>query len=499
MFSKNKKAEKNVQVKASLAYTICSIVQKGLTFITMPIFTRLLTEEQYGLFSIYFSWSAIITIFTTLNLPYGSFSKAMVKFEDSRNQYISAVQVICIILSVVLFAIYFPLRKYFNEIFELPTFLVIIMLVEIVANFAILCWSGRCRFEYKYISVVLVTILIALCSPAVALIFIFTTGEANKGYARILGSAFVTIAVGTAFLIYNFAKGKNPFKKDMFKYALGMNGALIFYYLSQVVFNQSDRIMISHMIGMDKAAIYSVAYNLAIVLTFIIDAINNSYVPWFYEKIKKGEAKDNKKISVLLTIFIGFLLLGIIALAPELIYILAGKNYLEAKWVVAPIAMSLLLLFLSQQFINVEFYYEKKYFLVIASIGAALVNVGLNFWLIPKYGYIAAGYTTLLSYIIFALCNYLVFVWLLKRQKLKNDMYNIPLLLLILVVFMGIGFLAMFLYNYSIVRYIIIGVVLLTLAICSKWIYKFAKKFFNKKEENEEKEEVDEVKETENQ
>lgn len=457
----------------------------------MPIFTRLLTEEQYGQFSIYFSWSAIITIFTTLNLPYGTFSKAMVKFDDSRNQYISTIQFICIMLSVVLFAIYFPLRQYFNKALELPTFLVIIMLVEIISNFAILCWTGRNRFEYKYKGVILVTILVAVISPVLALIFVFTSEE--KGYARILGYAFVTIAVGMGFLIYNFVKGKNPFRKDMLKYAFGMNGALIFYYLSQVVFNQSDRIMISHMIGMDKAAVYSVAYNLAIVLTFVIDAINNSYVPWFYEKIKKREVKDNKKISILISILISFLLLGIIALAPELIYVLAGENYLESKWVVAPIAMSLLLLFYSQLFINVEFYYEKKYFLVIASIGAALVNIGLNYWLIPKFGYVVAGYTTLISYVLFALCNYLVFVIILKKQKVKNQMYNIPVLLLVLVVFMGIGFLAMFLYNYSIVRYIIIGVVLLTLLICSKWIYKFIKKFFNNKEE------ANEVKETENQ
>lgn len=484
MFAKKQKNKKNIQIKASLAYTICSIIQKCLSFITMPIFTRLLTEEQYGQFSIYFSWSAIITIFTTLNLPYGTFSKAMVNFEDSRNQYISTIQFICIMLSVILFAIYFPLRHFFNTVFELPTFLVIIMLIEIISNFAILCWSGRNRFEYKYIGVVIVIILIAVLSPALALIFVFSSEE--KGYARILGYAFITITVGMGFLIYNFIKGKNPFRRDMWKYAFGMNASLIFYYLSQVVFNQSDRIMISHMIGMDKAAVYGVAYNLAIVLTFVVDAINNSYVPWFYEKIKKGDVKDNKKISILISILISFLLLGVIALAPELIYILAGKNYLEAKWVVAPIAMSLLLLFYSQLFINVEFYYEKKYFLVIASIGAALVNVGLNYWLIPIYGYIVAGYTTLISYILFALCNFLVFVWLLKKQKLKNDMFNIPALLLILVIFMGIGFLAMFLYNYSIVRYIIIGVVLLIFLICSNWIYKFIKEFFNKKEEADE-------------
>ena len=74
-----------ITAKVSLAYTICTILQKSLSFITLPLFTRLLTTEQYGQYSIYTSWMGIITILISLNLPYGSFSTAMVKYEDRRN------------------------------------------------------------------------------------------------------------------------------------------------------------------------------------------------------------------------------------------------------------------------------------------------------------------------------------------------------------------------------------------------------------------------------
>ena len=236
------------------------------------------------------------------------------------------------------------------------------------------------------------------------------------------------------------------------------------------------------MLGMDQAALYSVAYNLAIILTFVVDAINNSYVPWLYGKIKEDKQQENKKISILLSILIAFLLLGIIALAPELIYVIAGKEYIEAKWVVARIAMSLLLLFYSQQFINIEFYYEKKYLLVVAAIFAAVLNIGLNFWLIPIYGYVAAGYTTLISYFVFAVSNYLTVLFMMKKSKIENNIFHIPLMLAVLVVFIAIGFLAMFLYNYSIIRYVIIGVVLIAILAGSKWIIKLFKNMFKKQE-----------------
>ena len=95
-----------VQLRATSAYTICSILQKCLSFITMPLFTRLLTTEQYGQYSVYTSWSGILVIFLTLYLGYGSFSTAMVKFEDDRRGYVCGVQGVCCVLTLLFLAIY---------------------------------------------------------------------------------------------------------------------------------------------------------------------------------------------------------------------------------------------------------------------------------------------------------------------------------------------------------------------------------------------------------
>ena len=99
----------SINVKVSTAYAVCSILQRCLSFITIPLFTRLLSTEQYGQFTVYSSWSGIITIFITLNLAYGSFSTAMVKFEEKREEYIASIQGICLVLAGLFFLIYFPL------------------------------------------------------------------------------------------------------------------------------------------------------------------------------------------------------------------------------------------------------------------------------------------------------------------------------------------------------------------------------------------------------
>ena len=80
-----------VELKASVSYTVCSILQKSLSFLTLPLFTRLLTTEQYGQYTIYASWLAIFTTFLTLELPYGTFDTAMVNFKNDRDGYVSSV------------------------------------------------------------------------------------------------------------------------------------------------------------------------------------------------------------------------------------------------------------------------------------------------------------------------------------------------------------------------------------------------------------------------
>ena len=355
-----------VTVKVSTAYTMCSILQRGLSFITLPLFARLLTTTQYGQVTIFNSWSGIFSIFLTLNLAYGSFSTAMVKFEEDRKGYISSVEGICVVLSVVFLIVYLPFNHIWNSIFELPTFLVCLMVLEILCSTATQLWSGEKRFEYKYISVVAITLLSSAVSPIIQ--YIFVSHAEEKGYARIIGAAFTTCIIGGCFFIYNAVQGKKLFNKKYWEYALGFNVPLLAYYLSQTIFNQSDRIMIGRIVGTDKAAIYGVAYTLAMMLNFVLNAINNSYVPWYYGKIKEGKLIDNKNVSLGIAAFMALLLSGVIWFAPEIILVLAGPQYAEAKYVVPPVAISLLLLFYSQMFINVEFYYEEKKKLVWSSI-----------------------------------------------------------------------------------------------------------------------------------
>ena len=117
------------EVKASMAYTVCSVLQNGIAFFTISIFTGMMTETEYGTQTTFNSWEAMLTIFLSLYLAYGSFNTAMMKYSDKRDEYVSAVNMICVVMSAAFLVIYLPFRVYFNKLFKLPTELILIMVL----------------------------------------------------------------------------------------------------------------------------------------------------------------------------------------------------------------------------------------------------------------------------------------------------------------------------------------------------------------------------------
>ncbi|MCR5486618.1 MAG: hypothetical protein K6F35_03710, partial [Lachnospiraceae bacterium] len=156
-----KKLGGSKELKASSAYLICSVLQRSLSVITLPLFARVLSTEEFGYSTVYNSTMAVAVIFVSLNLPYGSFSPAMLKFEDDREGYISAVNTICSFLMVLYLGVYFLFRDFWDGLLGLPSILMIFMGIEMLMSTSTQLWMGRARFEYRYKSFVTVTLVTA--------------------------------------------------------------------------------------------------------------------------------------------------------------------------------------------------------------------------------------------------------------------------------------------------------------------------------------------------
>ena len=231
---------------------------------------------------------------------------------------------------------------------------------------------------------------------------------------------------------------------------------LLPHYLSTVLLHSSDKIIIKDIIGQAQAGIYGVAYTASMCMQLFSTSINQALQPWFFQKIKTKKLQGVYKTINAILILVAGLNLFLIALAPELIMILAPKEYYEAIWVIPPLAASVVVMFFYQYFVNVEFYFEESRLTALASIGAAVLNISLNYILIPIYGYIAAGYTTLISYLIFGFAHYFFMRQVCRKHDIPDNIFNIRHMILILLGFFGAAAVLTIGYSFSFIRYLAI-------------------------------------------
>lgn len=449
-----------VQVKASFWFLICAFFQKGISVITTPIFTRLLNTKEYGAYSVWNSWMGIITVFVSLNLYYGVFTSGLVRYEDDRKNFVSSLVSLNTLCCGSWLIFYLCTRNFWNALFNISTTQMLAMLLIIWTTSIFSFWSAEQRVDFKYKALVFLTIAMSIAKPALGCILVIYSTD--KVTARIIGLCIVELLFCVPLFIWQWKSNRQFINIKYWKYAFAFNIPLIPHYLSQVILNSSDRIMIGSLIGNDKAGIYNLAYSVALLATMFNTALMQTIEPWMYKKIKNNEAKDITRIAYGAFTLIAVVNMGMIILGPEVIAIFAPASYREAIWLIPPIAMSVYFMFQYTFFAVIEFYYKKTKYISIATMIGAVINLVTNYIFIPRYGYMAASYTTLGCYILYTVFHYL-FMRKLCRENLGYQIYNSFGIMISSVFFLAVGFGCMALYEAPVVRYavIIFGVVLM--------------------------------------
>ena len=440
-----------VQVKASFWFLVCALLQKGITILTTPVFTRLLSTAEYGQYNVFKSWMGIVTIFVSLNLGAGVYIQGLVKFGEERERYASSLQGLTSALVIIWSVIYIIFHSFWNKLFGLTTVQMSAMLVMIWATAAFNFWAFEQRVLYKYKVLVMLTLLVSMAQATAGILL--GINARDKVTAIILGMALVELIGYSGLYVIQMRRGKKFFYAKFWKYAIFFNIPLIPHYLSQIVLNSADRIMISNMIGDDEAGIYSLAYSVSSIMVIFNSALMQTINPWIYQKIKAKKIKDIENIAYISLIIVAGLNLILILLAPEVISIFAPKAYYDAIWVVPPIAMSVYFLYSYDLFGEFAFYYEKTNLIMITSVMGAVFNVLLNYIFINIYGYMAAGYTTLACYMIYGISHYILMNKICDKYCGGIRPYETKKIIFITLLFLFSGFLLVMVYKYLIVRY----------------------------------------------
>ena len=466
-----------VNIKASLWFLISAFFQRGISVITTPVFTRLMTPAEYGEFSVFYSWYGIITIFVTLNLFFGVYVRGLVKFENERKTFSSSMEGLTLTLVAGWLVVYFLFSDFFNHFFSLNMKQMLCMFLAIWSNSAFSFWAAEQRVDLKYKRLVGVSVLVVLATPVIQLILMGVMPD--KVMARIYGMTLVNMVLYTPLFIGQMCGGGVFYSAKFWKYALAFNIPLIPHYLSQTVLNSADRLMINSMIGSSEAGIYSLAYSVSQIMTIFNSSLMQTIEPWLYKKIRDKRVSEISKVAYSSFALIAIVNLVLIALAPEVVAIFAPKEYYAAIWVIPPVAMSVFFQFSYTFFAVFEFYYEKTKYITAATLVGAIANIVLNYVFIKMFGYYAAGYTTLICFVLYAVFHYLFMCKLINEYHRDERVYDLKVLLVLTATFLFAGFGLLITYNHPFIRYGMVIIICMCLLIKSRSIITLVKKLLS--------------------
>lgn len=445
--------------------------------LTTPIFTRLMSTAEYGQYNVFNSWLGIITIFATLNLYYGVYTQGLVKFQDEQKVYSSSLQGLTTTLVLLWAIIYFIFHDFWNKLFDLSTVQMTAMIVMIWTTAVFNFWAAEQRVLYKYKILVTLTVCVSLAKPIVGVLFVINAND--KVTARILGLVLVELIGYILLYFIQMIRGKKFFCAKFWCHALLFNIPLIPHYLSQIVLNSADRLMISNMIGDSEAGIYSLAYSLAYVMTLFNVALSQTLNPWIYQKIRARKIGEIAPVAYKTLFLISAVNILLILIAPEIVSLFAPPAYYDAIWVIPPVAMSAYFMYSYDLFAKFAFYYEKTNFIMFASVIGAVLNIILNYIFINKFGYQAAGYTSLFCYIVYCIGHYTFMNKVCDKFCNGIRPYNTILILKITISFLAMGFGASLTYYCKLIRYMLIVIVLWGAIVKRKQLIDIIKQNYN--------------------
>lgn len=413
---KNKVSGKD-EIKATLCYLISNICTKAFGFITIPLYTNILTISEYGYLNTYNAWVSLLSVVMGLSLSSAIFGKTKLEREE-RNKFQSSIISLsllsALIITITVLCVYVVLYGQLDII-------ILLALLQGYGTFVINFILQEWIIDNKYISHSFVSVGSIVIPIVITCIIINKAFQTKKYLSVIIPKASVVILLMVLFVIMIIARGKVVYDKSIWAWGLRYCVPVVFHSLSLTVMLQADRVMISSLYGLEESGIYSFIYNVTLVVGVLIAALENTWKTWFF---KKYESTTITIIQNRCKLFTTVAILGIsvyVFISPDLVRILAAEAYHTQMFLVGPIAFAYVISFLYDFLVYVEYKKEVTINIAKASIAAAIVNVVLNYFIIPIYGGRGAACTTCIAYAL-QFCMHLVVV-----RKIDKDLFPVKL------------------------------------------------------------------------
>lgn len=446
--------------KSSFWFMICNFVQRSITMLTTPVFTRILPQEEYGVVGAFNSWKIMFDYILTF--CFASCAIQLYARGDDRKRVLSALCGMELFVMGSWTIVFVLFRSQISIMLGLPQSLSVGLVILILSNQSVELWMGYNRYLFEYRKTVAVTLAVAALPSMIGVFCVLYVSPTAE--SRLLPLVAVTAVVGMGLYAMILLRVKVFYDRTIWRKAAAIGLPSIFTNLSHFVLASSDNLMINKICGTRDVAVYNIAYSVGSLIGMVTSAVGASFIPYCYQMIKSCEYKRLAQRTNLVVLFVAGTIVGIMFFGREIVLVFAGRRYFECVDLIVPIGIGLFFNYLVTIFSRLLQYQLKSMTLMVTAVGCALVNIILNLLFIPACGYRAAAYTTMVSYASFFLIHFILYKRMAKSELNGEDIVDVKKVVFICAAVVLAGIIIMALNHFNVIKHIIAGIAILALA-----------------------------------
>lgn len=406
----------------SIIYTIIMVLQKGISFFLLPLYTSFLSRSDYGVLGVVSSVSSFLSIFITLGLEAAA-SRFFYK-NDKNEEYCKKIYgtVACVILanSLIFGSIFiaghsWTIDHIVGEISFFPCVFIGILNVIVTPLYLLFQNYLQTRQDGLHYGINSICNFLLQVSLIVLALTVFDLGVLGVLLAQLITSTVFFIYVVICFLRKQTLGFNKPILHDCFKYSL----PLLPHSIANWSNGTLDKLLVNGIRTQEDVGMYNLGQQYGSVMSFAANAVNQAYIPWFYEKVNEGKQGLKRIVQ---TADASICLLSLIAIvlslfSKEVLGIMVSNPDFDGVWRIIPyIVFAYVFQAIYFFFVNVLFLKDTKIIFTI-TITSVIVNIALNLLLIPKFGYVGSARACLLTY--FTKSVMALIISMLKNKEIR--------------------------------------------------------------------------------
>lgn len=405
-------------------YMVVMVLQKGLSFFLLPLYTSFLSPSDYGILGVVTSISSLLAVFITMGLDAAAaryYYKNKQDAEFSKRLYGTVAT--SILLNAVIFgSVVILCHRFIIDplIGEIPFYpFVFLGLLNVIVTPLYLLFQNYCQTiqdgkRYGINAVCFIVIHVSLIVIALAVL-----------HLGVVGVLLANIVVSVIFFVYVifafFRRQRIGLDKTVLKETYSYSLPLIPHFLANWSNGTLDRLLINGIRTEADAGLYNMGQQYGSVMSFVANAINQSYTPWFYEKMNHPQESFRQvyKMAEMSTFALAFVGVILSIFSKEILSIMVTNPAYDGVWRIIPcIVFAYVFQGIYFFFVNVLFLKNTNVIFSI-TVTAVAINIILNLILIPRIGYIGGAIACLASFFTKS-----VMALIISRIKNKDIRFN---------------------------------------------------------------------------